>query len=257
MSDLVTVQGAVLSAMPVGEYDRRIVLLTRERGKISAFAKGARRQNSPLLAAASPFVFGRFSLYEGRSSYTLQSVQVSRQFIGLASLHPGIYYGYYFAEIADYFGREGTDEKAMLNLLYAAFSALSRTGASHRLIRCAYELRAMTEQGMMPRLFACTACGRQPGQGERWFFSQEEHGLVCSSCARRFSGRLYPLSYTAVYTMQYIVSVPMEKLFAFCVSQEALRELEKCTFAYLAANTDRQFRSLPILEAVNQETASD
>ena len=250
MSDLVTVQGAVLSAMPIGEYDRRIVLLTRERGKISAFAKGARRLNSPFMAAASPFVFGTFSLYEGRSSYTLQSVQVSRQFISLASCYPGIYYGYYFAEIADYFGREGTDEKEMLNLLYAAFWALSRPEADNRLIRCAFELRAMAEQGMMPRLSACVFCGRAPSGQSGWSFSQEEHGLVCPECSKKVRERMRPVSYTAVYAMQYIVSAPMEKLFSFTLGEEALKDLEGCVSVYMARNTDRKFKSLQILESV-------
>lgn len=254
MSDLITVQGVVLLAQPVGEYDKRIVLLTRERGKISAFAKGARRQNSPFMAAANPFVFGNFTLYEGRSSYNLNQVVVTHHFVELATRQPGVYYGYYFLELADYFGREGTDEKDMMNLLYLTVKALLNPELDDRLIRCIFELRTMTEQGLMPELFHCVNCGEEVRGKENLFFSQAAHGIMDQECLKKASSQearsARRISPAALYTMQYIVTSPMTRLYSFTVNEDVLWELEHHIQAYMAANTDKKFKSLQILEVM-------
>ena len=251
MSDLITVQGVVLSAMPVGEYDKRILLLTRERGKISVFAKGARRQNSPFMAAANPFVFGSFTLYEGRSSYNLNQVSVTHHFVELAGEQPGIYYGYYFLELADYFGQEGTDEKEMMNLLYLSVRALLNPKIDDRLVRCIFELRTMAEQGLMPEVFSCGSCGRRAGEMKELFFSQSLHGIVCRECVdQRTAPDAIRISGAAVYAMEFIVSQPMNKLYTFTVNEQVLKELERCIHTYVERNTDRKFKSLQVLEVM-------
>ena len=46
MRDEVVLQGIVLAMSLVGEYDRRLVILTKERGRITAFARGVRKSNN-------------------------------------------------------------------------------------------------------------------------------------------------------------------------------------------------------------------
>ena len=60
MADQIKVMGMVISSAPIGEHDKRIVLLTKEKGKISAFDRGARRQGNLLMAARESYAYGRF-----------------------------------------------------------------------------------------------------------------------------------------------------------------------------------------------------
>ena len=114
MQDFTIVTGMIIGAVPIGEYDRRLVLLTKERGKITAFARGARKPNSRFVASTNLFCFGTFKLYAGRDSYTLSETEISNYFEELRMDFEGAYYGMYFLEIADYYTRENNDEREHL-----------------------------------------------------------------------------------------------------------------------------------------------
>ena len=102
MQDFLKVTGMVIGVFAQGEYDRRITLLTRERGKITAFVKSARRQGSRFLGTTDMFAFGTFDLYVGRTSYNVQNVEIMNYFDNFRVDMEGAYYGMYFAELAEF-----------------------------------------------------------------------------------------------------------------------------------------------------------
>ena len=162
MQDRIKVLGIVLKAEPIGEYDRRVVILTREKGKISAFARGARKPTSAFLAPTSPFTFGTFELYAGRNSYSVCDISADCYFEELRQDFEGAYYGMYFLELADYCTRENNDEREVLKLLYQSLRAQA----------CAMHLRNPAD------------CGKRgiSGAAAGQFF---ENGAVCSRIYRR------------------------------------------------------------------------
>lgn len=244
MAQTIALTGMVLSAAPIGEYDKRIVLLTKERGKISAFARGARRPNSQLAAASNPFSFGQFEAYEGRSSYTVVKADISNYFRELAADIEGACYGFYFMEMADYYSRENVDEVHMLKLLYQSLRALESSSLDNRLVRRIFELRTMVVNGEYPNVFTCLKCGKEK---ELRYFHVSSGGTLCESCGRQMA-HIRELDQSTLYTLQYIITEKIEKLYTFKVSDDVLNNLEQMMDEYMAFYIDRKFHALQVLK---------
>lgn len=238
------VTGLVINTMPMGEYDKRITLLTKERGKITAFARGARRPNSSLLAATNPFSFGEFELFEGRSAYTVAKATISNYFRNLAFSPESACYGFYFLEFADYCCQENNDETEMLKLLYQTLRALESSRFDNRLVRAVYELKALAVNGEAPNVFGCLSCGKKEAL---IFFSARRGGTLCADC-KNAAKDAWEMTESAIYTMQYVISAEIAKLYSFTVSEQVLLELQRMLETYLRLYLPHSFKSLKILE---------
>jgi DNA repair protein RecO (recombination protein O) len=212
----------ILRQTPVGECDRRICLLTKERGKIAAFARGARRPTGKLAAATNPFSFGRYWLAEGRDSYTVCEAQIQSYFEELRTDYIGACYGMYFAEVADYYTRENNDESQMLKLLYQSLRAVTAPALSRRLVKCVFELKAIAVNGEFS-----TDPAMALGMGQ-------EKGLEESTR----------------YALHYIAASTVEKLYTFTVNDTVLGQLEQISKAYCRRCMDRDFKTLAVLKTL-------
>lgn len=56
-------------------------------------------------------ISGKFMLYEGRNSNTLQSAEIENYFAELRTDVEAAYYAFYFLEFADFYTREANDER--------------------------------------------------------------------------------------------------------------------------------------------------
>ncbi len=213
MSSNYEVTGMVLSSAPAGEYDRRVEILTRERGRISGFATGARRPGSPVMAAAQPFVFGTFMIAEGRSAYKIREARVDNFFAGLRKDVSGSLYGTYFMEVLQYVTRENNDETALLMLAYQTLRALESDAFDNRLVRAVFEIKTIMIEGEYPG----------PRRDTKYLDA-------------------------TLYTLDFLFRTAPARVYTFSVKPEVLEELGSYARWLCKKTWDHRFQSLEILE---------
>lgn len=234
--------GVILAEAPHKEHGKRLTIFTRDFGRITAFASGAKKAKSALLAGSQTFVFGCFELYQGKEAYTLTGVEVIENFYELRMHLDKTAYASYVAELSLVFMQENVISEEMLKLIYLTLEEIVKEEKALPLIRAIFEWKLLALAGYPPELESCQHCG---GEEDLTYFDGLAGGAVCLRCGGKGE---QPMPTSIRRAMQFIVDAPIEKTFRFRLSESLQDQFATLVNKYLALYLDYPLKTEKIIK---------
>jgi DNA repair protein RecO (recombination protein O) len=181
---LLTTEALVLRGYKLGETSKVVVLLTRERGKVRAVARGARGGRPRYQSALEPLSEVRVTLYGRQGAELLRLGQAellhSAFRAGTRSLEAALFLSG-CAEMLDAFSAEGEADDRVYRLALAVVQAAEK-GVSPEPLGRYLEAWLLRLSGLYPPLDRCANCGRPLASEGPLSYHRPAHGFVCREC---------------------------------------------------------------------------
>jgi DNA repair protein RecO (recombination protein O) len=209
---LYSADALILRTYKLGEADRIVVFLTRDRGKKRGVAKGARRQKSNFVGALEPLTHARVAYFEKerRELVNLNYSEASRSALSSGTIE-GLGCASYFAELIDEWAAESHEDERLYRLGVSMVDAIAAGVPSEPLTRY-FEYWLLSLQGVYP-------AGRVPG------LSLEAQAFL--TAARK---------------------IGPQDLGRVAADRAMLRELESLHRSIIATHLEREPRSIKVLK---------
>jgi DNA repair protein RecO (recombination protein O) len=183
-------EAIVLRVVPFSETSLIVTLYTRDLGRISAIAKGARRPKSPFEGALDLLSVCRIVVIckSSDSLELLTEAKLQRRFRAAQKSLVRLYCGYYVAEMLRLWTDDGVASNELYELTVGCIEAID--GQDDALLAViGFELSAMRILGNVPSTDTCVACGCELAKlGQRVPFAYELGGVLCDQCRPRQRG---------------------------------------------------------------------
>jgi DNA repair protein RecO (recombination protein O) len=231
----------ILRTYKLGEADRIVVFLTRDRGKKRGVAKGARRPRSRYMGALEPMTRGEVAYFEReqRDLVRLNYVEPFRSPL-LAQTSEALGHVGYFAELLDEWSPEAHADERVFRLGASMVDAIAAGAPVERLARY-FEYWLLRLQGVYPAL-SCADCTGPLTAGA--VMPPRAHMFVCRRCAP--SGGT-DLSSTATRFLAAAGSASPDRLGSLVLSATASRELETAHRRLINLHLEKELKSARVL----------
>ncbi len=235
----------------VGEADRFITVLTRQKGVIRAAVRGARRIKSRSGPATGLLMFSRLHLVKGRDMYIVEDAQPIETFFGLREDIAKTALAQYFCELSNALCPAEEEAEDALLLLLLALRHLIKDTRPMPLLKAVVEWRLLAKAGYMADIAGCAACGNP--DGDRVFLPLDGQ-FYCPAHAPQ-SG--INVSAGALAAIRHSITCPTEKCFAFSLSDGSQAVFSDAAERFMKAQLGRSFKTLDFYHEVNGLGASN
>lgn len=235
MDEIKQLEGVVLQSYAVRDSSRMVDVFTRERGRLSFMARGAKRDKSRFLNLTEPYVAGAFELVAGRNTYYIKNGTIENAHLGLRRSIGRLTVARFATEVL--LGVLVDQPEEDLYALYCALLDVLEEAPEERLshLAAAYVLKLTSVAGFRPLLGRCVRCGAPVTSGEV-YFEAEAGGVVDGRHRTRQSVRLSDAEYA---TLARYILTPLRAILAPTSPEGDGGRMLRLCFQYYGVHTGR------------------
>lgn len=230
------ITGIILSRENIGEKDRLVVFLTKERGKLKAVARSSRRISSKMAGSLEPFNLVRCWIHIGRIFDIIKGVEIIRTFPNIIKDIDLYLYTSRIVEFTQSIVQENEETLDVFKLLLGTLSAINDYGNINS-IGIFFWLNILTLAGYKMRLDRCV-CGGEKIVG----FSPSMGGVICSNCMMKTTDVML-LSNPALTLLREYATIRLSEAIKREIPKDLLAEVENIIANFRIYHTNIRLKS--------------
>ena len=239
-------EGLVLRETEYKDADKLLTVLTKDRGQVTLRARGVRSKNSPLKSGCQLLAYSEFTVFEGRTATVNEAVPICL-FLPLRENIEQLALASYFAQIAELLSQEDSPDSELLYLCLYALQALCEKKQPQKLLKAAFEFRAVCLAGYAPALDGCMECGNSAPD----FFQVSAGTLICAGCRPEgHTGLRLPVHPGTLDAMRHVSQCRINRLFSFQLGEQSTKEFCGIAETYLLTQLEYSFFTLDFYKSL-------
>ena len=249
-------EAVVLNTLDYGESDRIITFYTREFGKLSGIAKGAKRSRKRFVGNLDPLCNVKFMFFNNpkRDLLRLDDAVLLNGFNNIRSDIDHLAVGSYFIELLNEMSAEENRNEKVYGLLLHYLKILNDPdfdidGIKREILSRAYEVKLMAFLGFMPNLDCCVSCRESYMESEKIFFSSLRGGIVCRSCVAN-AGTVIGISKDSAFFMSRVLKSSADDAVEIEVTAPVVEESGRVLYDFITHQTGKELKTKKFMEKI-------